>query len=113
MSAATATRPRTKPARSCRFYLAGEDGLALLLITEGKGETAKTKGYFLREFSSPLGRAFKFETFTTDGGNVYEVLLTTDGKHDSCECLAFLKHGHKTECRYLACLKALATRGRI
>jgi hypothetical protein len=51
------------------------------------------------------GAAFRFRKLTGDQA-VYDVRFTEHG--GQCECLGYLRHGHRTECKHLATIRAAA-----
>jgi hypothetical protein len=117
MAEITKSRKYVKPARKVR--LEEPFGMRLLVITETAelkaGPRVKVTSYRLREVPSDFGRAFELRKLEADGGEVYHVNLADgpDGPEDSCECKGHLRHGHRTVCRHVAGLKALAAAGKL
>jgi hypothetical protein len=104
-------KPRSRPARSCKLY---DGSPALLVITEG----TKVDDYFVTPIPADFGRAFEVRKCPAPGADPaalprYYVNLGGDDGHDSCECPGHVYHGHRTVCRHVACLKALAAAGKL
>ena len=74
-----------------------------IVIREGHKEDR----YAVREFDSPMGRAFHVEKFGPRGGTAYDVLLAADQRQHLCDCLGFLHTGH---CRHVDSLAVLLSR---
>jgi hypothetical protein len=109
----TATK---KPERTYRFTPGPcPSGPHVVKITEKKGRKTEIKSYHLTEFPADGGRGFKWETFESDGGNIYEVFISdnTDEEPNRCCCKGHEQHGHKTVCRHIACTLSLMERDRI
>jgi hypothetical protein len=101
--------PSVKPGRTVRV-LERTAGLVLLEIRQGK----KASRYWLTRIPSEVGPAFRFEKFEVHGGERYDVCLGTDPHEPpSCECKGHIRWGHRTTCRHLACLYALAAAGKL
>ena len=100
-------RPRrVKPARTIRLALAPLPSSPGVVTITARGKAAD---YLLSRLPSDFGEAFRLEKFPPQGGEVYHVLLSADGKH-SCECKGFLRWGR---CKHADGLAALKRAGRL
>lgn len=107
MATVTRTRPRVKPARSCRLW--DVDGARVLTIVIGTGAKAQGTHYHFAEVLCDFGRGFELRKFVTDGGEVYHVHLDpTTGS--TCDCLGYLKW---SRCKHRDAVAELVRRGRL
>ena len=78
---------------------ADEPGRGVLTVTVSRKDTA----YAVTEFACDLdGRAFRLEKLTvgTDREeSAYNVFVSTQRGHDSCDCKGFCRHGH---CKHIS-----------
>ena len=107
MAQPTRSRPRVKPARSCRLVTI--DGHRTLSITVGSPPKQSTTYYHLAEVAVDWGRGFELRKFTTDGTDVYHVHFDHDAG-DSCTCLGFIRW---RRCKHRDGLAALMAAGRL
>ena len=105
---AVAVRPRPKPARFARVLCRVSPAECMVELEERRPRSSKSCCYWVRRLASDYGTAFRFEKF---GGESYELNLDESG--DTCECMGFLAHGHKTVCRHVAAAKALIAAGKL
>ena len=107
-TAAQAPRQRKKPARFCRLTHTG--GKAVLVIRQPRpraGDVVDT--YAVEVFPSHEGG--RGVELTKHDGTRYHVHL--DGGASHCECLGWLRWGHRAPCRHVASLLALQRAGRL
>jgi hypothetical protein len=106
---------RPKPPRRATLG-APVNGVYPLLVTVGTGEKAQRFGYYVEALPCDFGLAFRFtklEHQVEEGmQDHYDVRLDPRGHH-SCECLGFLRHGHKTVCKHVAACVALVASGKL
>ncbi len=111
-----ARKPRPKKERFARVLsprlLSGDMLVEVLERTSPTAEPTYTC-YYVREISADFGRAFRWEKFVCQGGEVYHVNVGDDNHPASCECLGHLKHGHKTVCKHVACTHKLIAEGKL
>jgi hypothetical protein len=109
----TSRKPAKAKSRSIRLEAKLPDKVAgAFSITEGNDRDA----YFFCEFPTQWGRAFTVEKIQDSGLDpeaVYDVNVGGNGQPASCECLGWLRWGHKTVCRHVAGMKALIAAGKI
>jgi hypothetical protein len=98
------------PVKSRTAHLSpkGESGRYILTLSQDKTATV----YWLSVLEADFGLAYRLEKFSD--GSTYDInVCLADPRHSSCECLGFLRWGHKTICKHVACLVALRSSGRI
>jgi hypothetical protein len=117
----TATTGRRKPGRKVAYHQIN-DRVGTLEMTIGEGEKAVTFGYYVEPVASDFGAAFTMTKYRTqqkpDEPAAYATLLDLspeDPGHPrhSCECLGFLRWGHRSPCKHVASLLALHRSGKL
>ena len=116
MATVSSPRPRVKSKKPrfvrvlSRLPLCGE----LLVRIEERGKTTSTfRHYYVSPLPADFGRAFRWEKFGVEGGDVYAVNIGDESTPATCECKGHLAHGHKTVCKHLACTRALIAAGKV
>jgi hypothetical protein len=110
---ATQVRCARTTRRFARVLARLESGELMVAVEDRRPTTSKFSHYYVAPMSADYGRAFKFEKFGVEGGDVYAVNLGGDGEPATCECLGHLRHGHKTVCRHIASARALIEAGKL
>ena len=108
MATVTRSRPRVKPARSCRLRVL-DGGARMLSIVMGSPPRQSETHYHLTEMACDWGRGFEVRKFSTGGSTVYHVHIDPS-LGDSCDCRGFIRHGH---CKHRDCLAELVRRGLV
>jgi hypothetical protein len=88
-------------------------GELLVRIEEVGPRSSLERCYYVKAIPADFGKAFRWEKFAIDGGEVYCVNLGDPNTAPSCECKGHLHHGHKTVCKHLACTRALIVEGAL
>jgi hypothetical protein len=111
-----ARKPRPKKERCARVLfprlLSGDMLVEVLERTSATAEPAYTC-YYVREIPADFGRAFRWEKFVCQGGEVYCVNVGDASTPASCECKGHEKWGHKTVCKHVACTRKLIAEGKL
>jgi len=117
MATVTATRsttqaqtrkPARKPVRTVRLFRYG-DKAVLVINQQFSPSRGQLDTYALESIPSEMGgRGF---LLTKEDGSSYCVSLS--GADSTCECKGHLQHGHRTVCKHLAALTALAAAGKL
>jgi hypothetical protein len=77
-------------------------------------EAGKTDRYFFSERPADFGRGFKVEKWSEAvRAVVQEYHVCLDGERSSCGCKGHLRWGHRTVCRHVPGLAALAEHGKL
>src|SRR5258708_7939964 len=112
MSETTAVRkPRQRKKqkdRTARVLMTLSDGALLVEVTDGE----LLSHYYVTSLPGDFGRAFRWEKFACQGGEVYAVNVGDRDNPASCECKGHLRWGHRTVCRHVACSRALIKAGK-
>jgi hypothetical protein len=112
MATATQKRQQRKPERHIGFVPGSwnpQGGYGILRIRQDD----QLDHYFLKVIPCDFGHGFELTKLAGTCATVYHVALDpTAGRH-SCECKGFLRWGHKTLCKHIAGLLALAAAGQF
>jgi hypothetical protein len=104
-------KPRPAPVRAVWLDQASGHDEAILTIALTHRPTEKGRqvnDYYVRPIPSDWGQAFEVEKFSTQGGDIYHVLLSPEG--DSCDCKGCTRWGH---CKHLDTCRELVAAGRL
>jgi hypothetical protein len=103
-----ATKQPPVKSRSAHLSPRGESGRHILTLSEGKKATV----YWLEVLEVDFGFAVRLEKFTD--GTSYDVnVCLSDPRHSSCECLGFVRWGHRHLCKHISAVVALHNAGRL
>jgi hypothetical protein len=90
-----------------------ESGVCALCLTATQGNKVERFGYYLSAIPSDFGRAFHLTKFAEQvkpgEPSEYDVLLA--GKLSQCECVGWLRWGHRGPCKHLRSLAKLLAEG--
>jgi hypothetical protein len=101
MTTTTKTATRKPQPRSLHFYPGAP---ALLTLTVGK----KSDDYWVHVIPADWGAGFELKNVDREGH--YHVLVSSDGKADSCDCMGFEHHRH---CKHFSSIKKLIDLGKL
>ena len=113
MTATTARSTARKSARFARVLGRLDNGELMVEVEDRRPTTSKFSHYYISPIPADYGKAFRFEKFAAEGGEVYAVNLGDEREPASCECLGHLRFGHKTVCRHIASARALVGAGKL
>jgi hypothetical protein len=101
---------KSKKQRSARVLGKLLTGELLVRIEEVGPRSSLERCYYVKPIPADFGKAFRWEKFAIDGGDVHAVNVGGDGAPACCCCKGFERWGH---CKHVDCSLALIAAGKL